>query len=120
MLKLASATDPVAATLVNRVTACALVMVWALSRLPAMIEMRVIGPLALASVVAVGVGDAVAELCFASASTHAPLSVVTPLSSLYPAVAVLLTVAILRERVRPLAAAGVCCALVGIVLLSGG
>jgi drug/metabolite transporter (DMT)-like permease len=117
IIRAASGFDPLAAALVNRVTGCALVLAWALGRWPELARVRQVGPLTLAAVAAVGAGDALADLCFASASTRSPLSVVTPLSSLYPAVAVLLALVILRERLRPLATVGVCSALIGVVLL---
>jgi drug/metabolite transporter (DMT)-like permease len=119
MIQAASRSDPLTATLVNRVTACALVLAWSLGRWPELAEVRRAGPLALVAVAAIGAGDAVAELCFASASTRAPLSVVTPLASLYPAVAVLLALVLVRERLRPVATAGVCSAVLGAVLLGG-
>ncbi|HEX2806035.1 MAG TPA: EamA family transporter [Kineosporiaceae bacterium] len=74
----------------------------------------------LLAVATVGVAEALAELCFASASTRAPLSVITPLSSLSPAIAVLLALVVLRERLRPVGVAGVTCAVLGVVLLAEG
>lgn len=48
------------------------------------------------------------------------LSIVAVLSSLYPVVAVFLAFVILRERLRPLQAAGAGLALCGVVLIAGG
>jgi drug/metabolite transporter (DMT)-like permease len=119
-IRAASVTDPVTATLVNRVVATGLVLAWAIGCRPDLAAVRRAGWLPLVAVAAVGVTDAAAELSFASASARAPLSVVTPLSSLYPAVAVLLGLVLLRERIRPVALLGVGSAIAGVALLGGG
>jgi len=116
----ADAGDPFAVTLANRVCACALVAAWALGCRPDLAGVRRAKPLALLAVALVGVGDAVAELCFAAASTRVPLGVATSLASLYPAVAVLLALVVLGERLRPVGAAGIGFALAGVVLLGAG
>ena len=121
LIRVASAAgDPLAVTLANRLTACALVGAWLLGRLP---DLRRTGPGALgvgglAVVAAVGAADAAAEVCFALASRHAPASVVAPLSSLYPAVAVLLALVLLRERLGRRGGAGVFSAVAGVALLA--
>ena len=120
LMRAASTQDPMAATLTNRACAGVLVSAWALGRWRQVAEVRRARPLALLAVGVVGIGDATAEWCFAAASTQVPLSVVSPLSSLYPAVAVLLALVVLRERLRPVGVAGVTCALIGVVLLAGG
>jgi drug/metabolite transporter (DMT)-like permease len=110
--------DPALMTLTCRVSGAALVGAWALGQWPQLGSARRAGPLALAAIAVVGVGDAVAELCFATASTRAPLSVVAPLASLYPAVAVVLALVVVRERLSRLGSAAMVCALAGVGLLA--
>jgi drug/metabolite transporter (DMT)-like permease len=69
---------------------------------------------------AVGAGDVGANALFAVASTRGLLSVVSVLSSLYPAVTVLLARALHAERMTPVQNAGVGAALVGVVLIASG
>lgn len=112
--------DPLAATLANRLTACALVGAWLLGRLP---DLRrtgagTLGLGGLVAVLAVGAADAAAEVCFALASRNAPQSVVAPLSSLYPAVAVVLALVLLRERPGRRGGVGVVSAVAGVALLA--
>jgi drug/metabolite transporter (DMT)-like permease len=120
LIRMASqGSDPMTATLVNRLSACALVTAWALGRWPQLREVRRARPLALLAIGLVGAADAGAELCYAAASTRAPLSLVAPLSSLYPAVAVVLAVTLLRERPDRIGTIGVVSALAGTALLAG-
>jgi len=120
LIRMASTgSDPMAATLANRLSGCALVTAWALGRWPALREVRQAPPLALLAIGLVGAADAAAELCYAAASTRAPLSLIAPLSSLYPAVAVVLAVTLLRERPGRLGTLGVVSALAGTALLAG-
>ena len=112
--------DPLAATLANRLTACALVGAWLLGRLP---DLRrtgagTLGLGGLVAVLAVGAADAAAEVCFALASRNAPQSVVAPLSSLYPAVAVVLALVLLQERPGRRGGVGVVSAVAGVALLA--
>lgn len=69
---------------------------------------------------AVGVGDVAANGLFALASTRGLLSVVSVLSSLYPAVTVLLARLVHSERMTPAQNGGVAAALVGVVLIASG
>jgi len=69
---------------------------------------------------AVGAGDVGANAAMAVASTHGLLSVVAVLSSLYPAVTVLLARAVHDERLQPIQAVGVGGALAGVVLIASG
>ena len=66
----------------------------------------------------VGVMDALAEVLFALSSAHGQLSDAAVLSSLYPAVTMVLAVTLLRERTRPVQALGAVVVLTGVVLLS--
>jgi drug/metabolite transporter (DMT)-like permease len=70
------------------------------------------------AIVGIGLTDAMAEIFFTSASTSGQLSIISPLSSLYPAVTVLLAAAVLRERVHPVQALGAACAMTGALLLA--
>jgi drug/metabolite transporter (DMT)-like permease len=77
-------------------------------------------PRALAWLAGIGVCDLAANGLYAAASTEGLLSVVAVLGSLYPVATILLARAILRERIRPVQAAGVVVALAGVVLIAGG
>jgi drug/metabolite transporter (DMT)-like permease len=70
--------------------------------------------------VAIGAGDVSANAALAVASTRGLLSVVAVLSSLYPAVTVLLARAVHDERLARVQAVGVTAALVGVVLIASG
>jgi uncharacterized membrane protein len=76
---------------------------------------RDLGPLAL-----VGVGDVVANLMFAVATTRGLLSVASVLTSFYPVVTVMLARWVLHERLRPIQWVGVGLALGGVALMSVG
>ena len=89
----------------------------------AALAVRRIGGLAvrdLAPLVAIGLGDAGANLMFALASTRGLVSVTAVLGSLYPVVTVLLAGVFLHERLQRVQQAGVVAALVGVALLSLG
>ena len=70
--------------------------------------------------VAIGAGDVTANAALAVASTRGLLSVVAVLSSLYPAVTVLLARAVHDERLTRVQTVGVTAALVGVVLIASG
>jgi len=69
---------------------------------------------------AVGAGDVGANAFFAVASTHGLLAVVSVLSSLYPAVTVLLARIVHAERMTGVQNAGVAAAIAGVVLIASG
>jgi len=69
---------------------------------------------------AIGAGDVGANAAMAVASTRGLLSVVAVLSSLYPAVTVVLARAVHDERLRRVQTVGVVAALAGVVLLASG
>ena len=102
--------------LVARVTASALALTAVLA---AGVTLRVERAL-LAPVLAVGLCDTAANVLFALASTRGLLSVVSVLTSLYPAVTVGLAALILRERVSHRQLAGGAAVLAGAALLSLG
>ena len=68
----------------------------------------------------VGAGDVGANAMFAVASTEGLLSVVAVLSSLYPAVTVLLARLVHGERMRRMQDVGVAAAIAGVALIAGG
>ena len=70
--------------------------------------------------IAIGAGDVLANAALAVASTRGLLSVVAVLSSLYPAVTVLLARAVHEERLVRVQTVGVTAALVGVVLIASG
>ena len=74
----------------------------------------------LAGISLIGVLDAAADRAFATASLARRARPAAVLSSLYPAVTVLLGIVLLRERVRGLQAVGVVAALAGAALLGVG
>jgi drug/metabolite transporter (DMT)-like permease len=69
---------------------------------------------------AIGAGDVGANAAMAVASTRGLLSVVAVLSSLYPAVTVLLARSVHEERMQRMQALGVAGALAGVVLIASG
>ncbi|HKF75277.1 MAG TPA: EamA family transporter [Candidatus Dormibacteraeota bacterium] len=75
------------------------------------------GPLRLAF--ASGVADMLANGLFLVAERRGGLALVAVLVSLYPAATILLSLALLRERLRPVQASGVGLALVAVALIAG-
>jgi drug/metabolite transporter (DMT)-like permease len=65
-----------------------------------------------------GIGDIVANAFYLAAAQHGPLSIVAPVSALYPASTVLLAMAVERERVRPVQLAGLGLAASALVLIA--
>jgi drug/metabolite transporter (DMT)-like permease len=70
--------------------------------------------------VAIGAGDVGANAALAVASTRGLLAVVAVLSSLYPAVTVVLARSVHGERLQRVQAVGVAGALAGVVLIASG
>lgn len=66
----------------------------------------------------VGATDAVAEACYAGASTRGMLSVVAVLAGLYPVVTVALSLVVLRQRVQLVQGFGALAALTGVLLFA--
>jgi drug/metabolite transporter (DMT)-like permease len=67
---------------------------------------------------AIGAFDFSANLSFGYASRHGLLSLVSVLSSLYPAITVVLARSVHSERLKRVQLAGVCSALVGVALIA--
>lgn len=102
--------------LVARLTSAALAVT---ALLAAGVSLRA-GGLLLAPVLAVGICDTSANVLFALASTRGLLSVVSVLTSLYPAVTVALAAVLLRERVSRGQLAGAGAVLAGAALIGAG
>lgn len=77
-----------------------------------------VGRLHLPGIVLLGVVDSLAGVAFALATTVGLLSLVAVVGSLYPAVTILLSSVLLRERLQPVQYAGVTLALSGVVFIS--
>ncbi len=73
----------------------------------------------LAIIIFMGVMDTLAAFAFALATRSGMLSIVAVISSLYPAVTVLLSAVIIREKLRAVQSSGVLLAILGVVLISG-
>jgi len=70
-------------------------------------------------VIAGGSLDMGANVLYLLATHHGPLSVVVTLASLYPAITVVLALAVLGERLGVLQGAGIVCALFAVLLIVG-
>jgi drug/metabolite transporter (DMT)-like permease len=102
--------------LVARLTSLAFALsVVAAMRIPLRPERALLAP-----ILAVGLCDVGANVLFALASTRGLLSVVSVLTSLYPAVTAALAAVLLRERLGPAQLAGATAVLAGAALLSAG
>jgi drug/metabolite transporter (DMT)-like permease len=101
--------------IIMRSVAVALLLVLAVSTGPAQLKFAA-SDLPLLTVC--GAFDLGANATFAYASTHGLLSVVSVLSSLYPAITVVLAGAIHHERLRRVQLSGVVAALCGVVLIA--
>lgn len=73
----------------------------------------------LSWIIFMGVVDVGAAFSFAAATSTGMLSIVAIISSLFPAVTVLLSTLIIRERLKPVQSSGVFLAIIGVVLISG-
>jgi drug/metabolite transporter (DMT)-like permease len=76
------------------------------------------GKAQLGFLVFMGLMDTSAAFCFALAASRGMLSQVAVISSLYPAVTVILSTIIAKERIRKIQGAGVFLAITGITLIS--
>lgn len=72
----------------------------------------------LLAAMAIGLLDVLGDLVLTVSLGQAPLTVVGPLGSLAPVVAVLIATVVLQERIRPLQALGIGGALTGIIALA--
>ena len=116
VMDLAGTVDPLWAAMVSRLS-------FSLFLLPAVLIKRPclkIKPTHLPAVFAIGILDGTAALAYTIATTKGLLSLVSVISSLYPAVSVILAAIILKERLRGLQFCGVVLAIAGVALISAG
>jgi drug/metabolite transporter (DMT)-like permease len=106
--------------LVMRGVSAAVVCAVIVARSPAAGGRRRLDIRSVATLAAVGGVDLAANACYAVASQRGLLSLVAVLSSLYPAITVLLAWRVLGERLRPVQTTGVIGALAGVVLIAAG
>ena len=116
VMDLAGTVDPIWAAMVSRSS-------FFLFLLPAVLLKRPclkIKTSHLPAVFAIGILDGSAALAYTTATTKGLLSLVSVISSLYPAVSVILAAFILKERLRGLQFFGVALAIMGVTLISAG
>ena len=99
---------------ISRVTSAALIVPVAVSRR----AFAPVGGRMLALTIGCGAFDALANMCFLLASRHGLLSLASVLTSLYPAVTVLLAVLLLREHTSGVQRLGLVLAATSIVLIT--
>jgi drug/metabolite transporter (DMT)-like permease len=112
----ASEADPYWAAFVMRLSSFAFLMIIFLLRRPPVHA----GKVHLPAIIVLGVCDALAGFAFALATTYGMLGLVAVVGSLYPAVTVLLSMLILRERPQPAQFLGIVLAVGGITFISTG
>ncbi len=114
-------TDPLGASMIMRTTTFILLIpVILISRSPvSRRSIKAIPKGHLAIIAFMGVMDTLAAFSFALATRSGMLSIVAVISSLYPAVTVLLSAVIIRERFGRVQSSGVILAILGVVLISG-
>jgi drug/metabolite transporter (DMT)-like permease len=116
VMDLAGSVDPLWAAMVSRLS-------FFLFLLPAVLYKRPTLKLKanhLPAVFAIGLLDGTAAYSYTVATTKDMLSLVSVISSLYPAVSVILAALILKERLRGYQFYGVVLAIIGIALISSG
>ena len=116
VMDLAGAVDPLWAVVVSKLS-------YFLFLLPAVFFKRPslkMGTIHIPAVVAIGLLDGMAAFAYTSATTLGMLSLVAVISSLYPAVSILLATFILKERLLGHQLMGVILAILGITLISAG
>ncbi|MCP4022507.1 MAG: DMT family transporter [Desulfobacteraceae bacterium] len=107
--------DPLWATTIMRTTTIIfLIPMVFFARAPVKIH-----PGHLPLIICMGLVDTLAAFSFALATSYGMLSIVSVISSLYPAVTVLLSTLIVGERIRKVQSSGVVLAMIGVVLISG-
>jgi drug/metabolite transporter (DMT)-like permease len=114
VMDLAGTVDPIWAAMISRAS-------FFLFLLPAVLLKRPclkVKTTHLPAVFAIGILDGSAALAYTTATTKGLLSLVSVISSLYPAVSVILAAFILKERLRGLQFFGVALAIMGVTLIS--
>jgi drug/metabolite transporter (DMT)-like permease len=112
----ASEADPYWAAFLMRFSYFALLIIIFLLKRPAVRAGKVHMP----AIVVLGICDALAGFAYALATTQGMLGLVAVVGALYPAVTVLLSTLILRERPRPVQFLGVILAVGGVTFISAG
>jgi len=116
VMDLAGSVDPLWAAMVSRSS-------FFLFLLPAVLYKRPslkVKAIHLPAVFAIGILDGTAAFSYTAATTKGMLSLVSVVSSLYPAVSVILAALILKERLRSSQFLGVVLTILGIALISAG
>jgi drug/metabolite transporter (DMT)-like permease len=116
VMDLAGTVDPLWAVVVSKLS-------YFLFLLPAVFLKRPplkVNPIHIPAVVAIGLLDGIAALAYTTATTLGMLSLVAVISSLYPAVSLILAAIILKERLVGHQLIGVVLAISGITLISAG
>jgi drug/metabolite transporter (DMT)-like permease len=116
VMDMAGAVDPLWAAMVSRSSFFLFLLPAVLLKRPSL-KVKVIH---LPVVFAIGILDGTAVFAYTTATTKGMLSLVSVVSSLYPAVSVILAALILKERLRGLQFFGVVMAIVGVALISTG
>jgi drug/metabolite transporter (DMT)-like permease len=102
-------------TIVIRMAAVTVLVAWILlRRQPWRVERRL-----WPALVAIGVVDMSATATYLSAIAVGPLAIAAILASLYPVVTTMLAALVLKERIRPIHAAGIAAAGLAVVLIAG-
>jgi drug/metabolite transporter (DMT)-like permease len=102
--------------LIARMVSCPLLFAAARVGRQPLGSLRGVIPLVIAS----GVLDIVANICYFIAVHHGPLGIVATLASLYPAASVLLAYSLLREHLHRRQIAGLAVGTAAILLIAGG
>jgi len=114
VMDLAGAVDPLWAAMVSRSSFFLLLLPAVFYQRPSLKVKAVDLPV----VCAIGLLDGIAAFSYTAATTRGMLSLVSVISSLYPAVSVILAALILKERLRRAQFAGVVLAITGIAFMS--
>jgi drug/metabolite transporter (DMT)-like permease len=112
----ASKADPYWAAFLMRFSYCAFLILILLLKRPAV----KLGKIHVPAIMVLGVCDALAGFAYSLATTCGMLGLVAVVAALYPAVTVLLSTMILRERPQPAQFIGVVLAVGGVAFISGG
>jgi uncharacterized membrane protein len=114
LMDIACTDNPIWASMIMRTsTLCTLIPLFFFVRVSVNIRRA-----QLPFIVFMGIMDTMAAFCFAIATSKGMLSEVAVISSLYPAVTVILSAVIIKERIHRIQYSGVVLALVGVMLIS--
>ena len=116
VMDMASEADPYWAAFLMRFSYFAFLIIIFLLRRPAVRT----GKMHMPALVVLGICDALAGFAYALATTHGMLGLVAVVGALYPAITVVLSMLILRERPQPVQFIGVVLAVGGVTFISAG